>query len=185
MPKRRAKYIRQVIVRIHSENISSTIAFLKEKWEAFSSDVFDFEFAEDAVNQSYRSELVLAKLVGYSTFIAIFIAYSGLFGLAMFLTERRIKEIAIRKVFGASIPKIFLLLSKELVILVVIANIASWPIVTYSMKRWLQDFSYLVDMSLWVVFVVCVVSFIIALANISFHTVKVAVVNASNALRYE
>jgi putative ABC transport system permease protein len=185
LPERRSKYIRQIIVRIEPENISETVAFLEKKWQAFSSDTFTFEFAEDVVARLYESELILGKLVRYATLVAIFIACSGLFGLAMFLAETRLKEIGIRKIFGASVPKIFAILTNEIIILVVIANFISWPIAYYGMNRWLQDFSYQVEMNLWIFLVSGVVSLIIALVTVSFHTVKAAFVNPIKTLRHE
>ncbi|MDQ4139035.1 MAG: hypothetical protein M3142_00790 [Bacteroidota bacterium] len=123
----------------------------------------------------------------FATFacLAIFIACLGLFGLASFTTEQRTKEIGIRKVLGASVGNIMVMLSKDFVKLVLLANLIAWPVAWYGMSQWLQDFEYRTDISWWIFGIAAGAALLIALATISVHSLKAAVSNPVTALRSE
>lgn len=118
--------------------------------QLISSQPFDFYFLDDAYDQLYRREKRLAVMIGYLEGLAILLGCMGLFGLAAYSTQRRSKEIGIRKVLGASAPGIFMLLSRGLSKWVLLANIIAWPVAYYFMNRWLQNFAYRVGLNVWV-----------------------------------
>jgi putative ABC transport system permease protein len=109
----------------------------------------------------------------------------GLFGLATFNTMQRIKEIGIRKVLGASIPNILTLLSKEIIILILAANVVAWPLAWYFMNKWLDTFAYHIDMNIMVYILAAVAAILLALITVSAQTIKAAMSNPAKTLRYE
>ncbi len=115
----------------------------------------------------------------------IFIAALGLFGLALYMVEQRTKEIGVRKILGASLGNIFVLISKEFVYLVLIANILAWPLAYILMQKWLQNFSYRIEMGMWIFVLAGVIAFAIALLTISFQAIKAALADPVKSLRYE
>ncbi|MBU0712023.1 ABC transporter permease [bacterium] len=178
--------IYQVMIRIRPGNIPETLFFLKEKWKQFVPIApFNYSFIDDNLNKLYESEQRAGKIIGYFTFLAILIASLGLFGLASFIAEQRTKEIGIRKVFGASVPVIVALLSKEIVKLTIIAIIIAFPVVYYAMNRWLQDFAYRINIGFGTFILTGLVALAIALFTVIFQAVKAATVNPVETLRYE
>ena len=121
----------------------------------------------------------------YFTVLAILIACLGLFGLASDTTERRIKEIGVRKVLGSTVGEIVLLLSKDFSKLVILANIVAWPIAWYGMNKWLQNFAYRTEIGYEVFIFSGLIALIIALITVSFRTIKAANSNPVKALKYE
>ena len=119
------------------------------------------------------------------SFLAIFIACLGLFGLASFTADQRTKEIGIRKVLGASVPRIVAILNKSYVKWVLIANLVAWPAAWYAMSKWLQNFAYRIDLYLWMFVLAAVIAFFIALITVSFQTIKASLKNPAESLRYE
>jgi putative ABC transport system permease protein len=117
--------------------------------------------------------------------LAIFISCLGLFGLAFYLTEQRTKEIGIRKVLGASVPKIVTMLSKEFTKWVLIANIIAWPVAYYFMDKWLQNFAYRTGLKIGTFLLSGTLAFMIALLTVSYQTIKAASANPVDSLRYE
>jgi putative ABC transport system permease protein len=117
--------------------------------------------------------------------MAIFIACLGLFGLATFNTLQRIKEIGIRKVLGASVPNILGLLSKEIITLILVASLIAWPVAWYVMSQWLSSFAYHIDMNVLVYALAAIAAVVLALLTVSIQTLKAALTNPSNSLRYE
>jgi putative ABC transport system permease protein len=177
---------RRVTVRLSEGDITTQIAFLKSTWKAVAGDQdFDFSFLDEALNASYKQEIRLGNIVRYASFLSIFIACLGLFGLATLVVNKRTKEIGIRKVLGANAGNIVGLLSKEFVLLVVIAALLSFPIAWYGLHKWLQDFSYRVSISWWIFFVAAVAVLIIALFTVSFQAIRAALTNPVKSLRSE
>ena len=140
------------------------------------------------MNQSpgyLNQEKKTAWLMNVAMGITIFISCMGLFGLGMFTAERRTKEIGIRKVLGASVANIAAMLSKDFVILVLIAIVIASPVAWYFMNQWLQDFAYRTNISWWVFVLAGVASVIIALITVSFQAIKAAMANPVKSLRTE
>jgi putative ABC transport system permease protein len=173
-------------MRIRPENIAGTLAFIENKWrELDPAHPFEYSFMDETFDRLYRSEEKLSQIFSIFSCLAIFIASLGLFGLALYMVEQRTKEIGIRKVLGASIGKIFVLLSREFALLVLVANLFAWPAAYFFMHNWLQNFAYRVNIAPWIFVVSAVLAFVIAMLTISFQAVKAAMADPVDSLRYE
>lgn len=146
---------------------------------------FTYQFADEEYTNLYKSETVVGNLANYFAFLGIFISCLGLFGLAAFTAEQRVKEIGVRKVLGASVTSVVGLLSKELLKLVLIAIIVATPIAYYAMQHWLQNFEYRVDIAWWVFALAGLLAVGIALLTVSFQSVKAALTDPVKSLRSE
>lgn len=175
-----------VTLNLNTGNMDETLSFVKAKWkELFPGDVFRYFFLNADFDRQYRSEERLMKIFGAFSSMAIFISCLGLFGLSTFMAERRTKEIGVRKVLGASISNITLLLSKEFIRWVLLANIIAWPIAYISMSKWLQNFAYRTDVGMWIFILSGLLALIIALITVSYQSIKAAAANPVEALKYE
>ncbi len=176
----------KVAVKMEAANIAGTIDAIEGVWNTFSPDYpLEYRFLDDSFAKMYMAEDKLKTLLGIFTGLAIFVGCLGLFGLAAFSAERRKREIGIRKVLGASVKHIVVLMSKDFVKLVIIALVIASPIAWYFMNGWLQDFAYRINIG-WYVFVIAAVTAIgIALLTVGFHTVKAALGNPVKNIRTE
>ena len=162
------------------------IAEVKSKWkELYPNLPFDYYFLDDDFNKFYNQEDKVGKLVGLFTLFAMLVACMGLYGLTLYSTEQKTKEIGIRKVMGASIISIVVNASRNFIFLVLISNIIAWPLVYYYMNKWLQNFTYRIDMPIWSFFAAGLATIIIAQATISIQALIAANKNPVDALRYE
>ncbi len=176
-----------VFVKYRPGNTGALMTFLKTKWDKFVGThiPFRYEFIDENIKNWYKTEQRIGNIFRYFTVLTVFIACLGLFGLASFMAERRTKEIGIRKVLGAGVSGIVLLLTKEFAKWVMVANVVAWPLAYFVSKRWLQGFAYRIDLG-WEVFVLsAVVALLIALGTVSYQAVKAALANPVKALRYE
>lgn len=173
-------------VKFTAKNTSETIAFIQSAWdELFPNSPLEYRFFDEEFGQQYASDERFGRLVFSFTWLAIFIACLGLFGLSAFTAEQKTKEIGVRKVLGASISGIVLLLSKQFSQLIGLAVLLAVPTAYYLMSSWLNDFEYRVDIN-WVWFVVsALAAILIALLTVTFQSVKAATINPSKSLRYE
>ncbi len=146
---------------------------------------FTYQFADDQFNKMFLNEALISKLSRVFAALAIFISCLGLFGLAAYTAERRIKEIGIRKVLGASVSGITTLLSKDFLQLVVISCIVSFPIAWWMMHSWLQNYKYRIEISWWIFLAAGISAILIALITISFQSIKAAIANPVKSLRTE
>ena len=177
---------RRMAVSISGKNMEEGMAHLEKLWHEFlPKRPFDYEFLSERYQQLYSSEQKQSQLFTIFAGLAIFIACMGLFGLATFNTMQRVKEIGIRKVLGASVPNILGLLSKEIVVLIVVANVMAWPVAWYFMQKWLGTFAYHIDMNLLVYFLTAASAIALALVTVSMQTIKAATSNPTQTLRYE
>ena len=159
---------------------------MEKVWKSFlPARPFDYQFLSERYRSLYEAEQKQSQLFTAFAGLAIFIASLGLFGLATFNTMQRIKEIGIRKVLGASIPNILTLLSKEIIILIIAANVVAWPLAWYFMNKWLDTFAYHIDMDVLVYILAAVAAILIALITVSAQTIKAAMSNPAKTLRYE
>lgn len=170
----------------YAGNEREIVNFLEQKWKKFVPDYpFRYEFLDEFINNYYQTERKIGKIFGYFTGLAIFIACLGLFGLASFMAERRTKEIGIRKVLGAKVVGIVLLLSREFALWVLIANIISWPLAYVISNKWLQGFAYRINLG-WEIFIFsAALALVIAVLTVSYQAVRAAVANPVESLRYE
>jgi len=176
----------RVFVRIKGTNYQDTIDYITEIWNQFSPDEpISFIFMNDQLNQLYLAEEKLIVLFSYFTFITIFIACLGLFGLAAFTAEQRTKEIGVRKVMGASVLQIITLLSKDFTKLVLFSSMIACPLSFFAMSKWLQNFAYRTNINIWVFLVSGGLALIIALITVSVQTIKTASANPVESLKYE
>ena len=173
-------------VKVDAEQISETLAAVRAKYdEFFPGNLFDYYFLNDRFNAQYANDQLFGKVFGIFSGFAIFIACLGLLGLSLFATEQRTKEIGVRKVLGASIPNILMLLSKDFIKLVTIAFIIASPVAWYIMNTWLRGFAYRITISWWVFALAGLLALFIALITISFQSIKAAVANPVKSLRSE
>jgi putative ABC transport system permease protein len=146
---------------------------------------FNYTFSDDEYKNLYQNEQVVGVLSTAFAFLAIFISCLGLLGLAMFTVEQRFKEIGIRKVLGASAGALFAMLSKEFMILVIIALLIASPLAYYEMHKWLMDYQYKTELSWWIFALSGLIALLITLVTISFQTLKVSMINPIKSLRSE
>jgi predicted permease len=173
-------------VKLQAGDVPQSLASLKNTWGKYSpEDPFQFHFFDDDIDTLYRAEERIGSLFKYFTLLAVFVSCLGLFGLASYLVEQRTKEIGIRKVLGASVPKIFLLLSREFFRWVVVANLIAWPAAYFVTGRWLQSFAHRAGFSPWIFFISGVLSLTVALLAISYQSVRAALIDPARSLRYE
>ncbi|WP_300603387.1 ABC transporter permease [Niabella sp.] len=176
-----------LMVRINpSASASAAIGQLQSMFKTYAPDQsFQYQFVDDAFNRKFGDEERLGTLGGGFALLAIFISCLGLFGMASFMAEQRVKEIGVRKVLGASVPGLWRLLSQDFIRLVFLALFIAIPAGWYCMHTWLQHYSYRVSIS-WQVFVIAASgSILIALITVSFQAIKAAVANPVRALRSE
>lgn len=172
-----------LIVKVKSEEVSGLIAYAKSKWTA--EEPFSYSFMDERFANTYRAEQKAGTVLNIFAGLTIFVACLGLFGLATFTAQQRIKEIGIRKVLGASVFGLAGLLSKDFVKLVGIAILLASPVAWYVMNRWLEDFAYRIELN-WLMFVIAgAASVIIALVTVSFQAIKAALMNPVKSLRSE
>jgi len=173
-------------VRIAPENRGATLRDLEAAWSRIQpGKPFEYFFLDDEFSHYYRAEERLGKLVGFFALVAVFVACLGLLGLASFTAERRTREIGIRKVLGSSVGEVVLLLSKELTLLVLLANLIAWPVAYLLAREWLQGFAYRTDIHLLNFVAGGAAALIVAWLAVSYQTLKAALVDPAEALRYE
>lgn len=177
---------RDLSVKVAGANTEEALAHLEKVWREFLPNrPFEYQFLSDRYHRLYEAEQKQSQLFTIFSCLAIFIACLGLFGLATFNTLQRVKEIGIRKVLGASVPHILTILSKEIVYLVLIANIIAWPVAWYFMDKWLDSFAYRVTLNPVVFVSAAIAALVIAVLTVSAQTIKAAVMNPTNTLRNE
>ena len=173
-------------VRIRPDDIPGTLAWLETEWQAFAPEQpFTYSFLDSDVDALYQEDQRQGSLFGTFALLAIVIACLGLFGLAAFTAEQRTKEIGVRKVLGASVPGIIVLLSKEFTKLVVVAFVVAAPVAYLVIDRWLQGFAFRVDISWWIFLMAGLAALVIAWLTVSYQSIRAALTNPVEALRYE
>ena len=177
---------RYITLSIDISNLNETLAFVKSQWKAlWPGHPFEHFFLDTDFDRQYRADEQIGNVFGIFTFLGLFIACLGLLGLASFTAESRTKEIGIRKVLGASVGGIDLILSKQFTKWVVLANFIAWPVAYYFMDRWLKNFAYRIDIGAWTFVLSGVLVLLIAIMTVSYQSIKAAVANPVDSLRYE
>lgn len=176
----------QMSVAINPANMQEGLEHIESIWKSFAPDVpFRYTFLSESYRQLYDSEQKESQLFLIFSALAIFIAALGLFGLTTFNTLQRAREIGIRKVLGASVPHIVKLLTSEVFILIVIANVIAWPIAWYLMDEWLASFAYRVSLSPVVFALAGLAAILLAIVTVSSQTIRAALLNPATTLRNE
>lgn len=175
-----------VFVKFKSDQTKDAIASVRRVYNSYNPAFpLEYAFLDEAVERLYNSEQKTKTIFQYFSFIAIFISCLGLFGLAAYMAQQKTKEIGIRKVLGASILNIVTNLSREFVLLVCVANAIAWPLAFLAMNNWLHNFAYRTKIELSVFIFAGLISTILGLMTVGFHTVKSARANPADSLRYE
>lgn len=175
-----------ISVKLGAGNVSASLGNIENTWKKLAPGTpFDYSFLDEEFAALYHSEQRMGKVFGIFTFLSIFVACLGLFGLSIFTAARRQKEIGVRKVLGASVQSVVFLLSKDFVKLVIVAAIIAFPIAWFAMNKWLEDFAYRITIS-WYVFIIAAMSALfIAILTITFQSIRAAMMNPVKSLRSE
>jgi len=174
------------IFKINTTDVKSLVSKVESTWKKMAPGMpFSYRFLDESFDEMYRTEQRTGKLAMAFAVLAIIIACMGLFGLATYAAEQRIKEIGIRKVLGASVNNIVEMLSKDFLKLIVISSIIAIPLAWWGMHSWLQDFAYRIDMPWWVFLLAVVIALFIALGTVSFQAIRAALANPVKSLRTE
>ena len=175
-----------VFIRCRAEDVSATVDLLEATWkEIHPAHPFTYSFLDQDMERQYRTERRWDQMIRYAAVLAIFIACLGALGLTALAVARRTKEIGIRKVLGASVPRIVVLLSKEFTYLVIAANLVAWPAAYYAMTQWLQNFAYRIDLGIGIFVLGGLAVLVIAWLTVSYQAIRAALANPVDALRYE
>ncbi len=175
-----------ICIKVDTKDLASTINAVKAKYASFfPGNYFDYYFLDDHFNQQYANDQLFGKVFAIFSGFAILIACLGLLGLSLFATIQRTKEIGVRKVLGASVSNIVMLLSKDFIRLIVVAFVIASPVAWFIMHSWLQNYAYRINISWWVFFAAGILAVMIALATISFQAIKAAIANPVESLRTE
>jgi ABC-type antimicrobial peptide transport system permease subunit len=180
-------YLSFVLAKLNPQQSPHTaIAAIEAVFKKFNPDQpFDYRFSDEEFAKKFGTEERIGKLAGFFAILAIFISCLGLFGMASFVAEQRIKEIGVRKVLGASVFNVWQLMSKDFIILVLISLFIAIPVAYYFMHNWLQGYSYRTTMSWWIFALAAVAVLFITLATVSFQAIKAAIANPVKSLRTE
>jgi putative ABC transport system permease protein len=171
-------------LKLQGGEVSRTLSELEELWKSMApGQPFEHYFMDDSFNNSYQAEQRLGKLFLLFTFLSIFIACLGLLGLAAFNAQKRVKEIGIRKVLGAGVGQIAYRLSVDFLKLVGISILIALPLGWFAMNRWLEDFSYRIDIPWWVFALSALMALGVALLTVSYQSIKAALLSPVKSLR--
>ncbi len=175
-----------ITMRVKAEDMQQTISFIKNLWKRYSPNYpFEFKLFDETLDAQYRSEQRVGKVLMWFTLLAILISSLGLLGLISLMIEQRIKEIGIRKILGASVFRIVRILLKDFILWILLANVIAWPIAWITMNKWVQNFAYHINISLWIFLFSGTLALVIALLTVSFQTVRAASANPVESIKYE
>ncbi len=175
-----------ISIRVQAQKLSGTLDFIRSTWDRFNlGKSLEYTFLDEDYADLYENEKRTGRLFSVFSGLAIFIACLGLFGLSSFAAEQRTKEIGIRKVLGASIPGLMGLLFRDFVRWVVLANVLAWPVAYHFMNKWLQNFAYRINIGWFTFLLAGTLALIIALMTVSYQSIKAALVNPIESLKYE
>jgi putative ABC transport system permease protein len=177
---------RYTSVKIAPGRIPETLALIEATWRTFTGGKpFEYSFLDEDFDSLYKSEKRAGQLLSLFSFLGIFVACLGLFGLVSFAAEQRTKEIGIRKVLGASVPRVILLLSKEVIVLVFAASLIAAPLGFLAMHKWLANFAYRINLSPALFLLTAVATLSMAVLTVSYRALKAARANPADAIRHE
>jgi hypothetical protein len=176
----------QACVRISPRRIPDTLSFLEQKWKAVYPEYpFEYHFLDNTIRDQYRGEERVGNIVSVFTLLAVCISCLGIFGLSSYTAEQRTKEIGIRKVLGASVTGVFIHVSREFVLLVVLANVIVWPLAYWLLDKWMQSFAYQAGLVWWTFALTGLGVLVISSLTVSWQILRAATANPVDSLRYE
>jgi ABC-type antimicrobial peptide transport system permease subunit len=175
-----------VLIKLNDQKLDLALNSIQSTWQNINKlSSFNYGFLEIEITNLYLSEEKMGNILKYFTFLSLLIASLGLFGMSELISNQRVKEIGIHKVMGASITKITTILSKKFIYIVFVSCIISWPLTWYLMDNWLQNFSYKININLWIFFLSSLIVILIAIITVLSKTIKIAIKNPVESLRYE
>lgn len=179
-------HIYNVVVRLQGGDVRSAIEGVKSAWQrVFPQFPFRYTFFDEDFESVYREDQQMMSIFRYAAILAIIIACIGLFGLASFMAERRSKEIGLRRVLGAPISRIIVMLSKDFLLLVVVANVIAWPVARWFLSHWLSSYPFQTPVSLWIFLLGGMITLLAAMAIVVYQSVKAALANPIKTIMYE
>lgn len=185
-PAQKNVFYRELSLRLKSNSIHQSLAFLRDMWDSFfPAEPFSYYFFDEKLYASYYAEQRMGKIFKYFSFLAIFIACLGLYGITAFTIEQKIKDIGVYKVLGATISNIVFMLSKKYLWWIIFSNAIAWPITYYVANKWLQNFAYRIDLTIWPFLLAGFAALAIALLTVSWQAIRAAMANPVESLRYE
>jgi putative ABC transport system permease protein len=174
------------VVRLAPNNIPNTLQYIRDTWKSVGpGSNINIKYLDAMVDKMYRAEEKIGNFIAGFAVIAIIISCLGLLGLTSFIINRKVKEVGIRKVLGADVGGLIFHLSKQFMLWVLLANFVAWPVSYYLINKWLQDFAYKIDISVWVFILAGVMTLVISFITIMFRIIKTARANPVEALKYE
>jgi putative ABC transport system permease protein len=173
-------------IQFKTQHTLKGITAIKEKYkQLIPHQLFEYFFIEELYNSFYNDDRQFNRIFYYASGLAIFLSCLGLFGLSAFIVRRKTKEIGLRKILGASVSKIFFLISKKMLMWVILANIVAWPVSYYAISQWLQNYAYRISIEIWIFIIAGMLALVIALLTVSFESLKAATANPVDSLRHE
>lgn len=180
------EYYTFVLIKIRSGGRSGAIRGIEAAWKKHAPGFpFEYHYLDERFDLYYGSEILAGKIFRYFVLIAIFISCLGLLGLSAFVAEQKTKEIGIRKALGASVPRVVLLLTKQFLLWVLLANVIAWPVAYIAMRSWLDNYPYRTSLGLPLFLMAAAAALVITMLTVSFQAVKAARANPVDSLRYE
>lgn len=179
-------FIKYVAVKIDGNQLQNALQDLEKAWvSVLPNRPFDFFFLDDRLNDSYKSEQKLSNITLVFSLLAILVACLGLFGLATFSVEQRTKEIGVRKVLGINTSQIMMLLSKEFMVLIIVAFLIAIPLSYYFLNEWLNGFAFRITIQVWPFIIAGAITFIISIATVAYHAMRASYINPVETLKCE
>jgi len=173
-------------VKINAQNVPQTLGLVEKHWsEFFPEKAFEYTFLDQAIARQYESDQRLSNVIGYFAGLIVLISYLGLYGLISLVAQQKIREIGIRKVLGASVSQLVLLLSRDFLKLMLISFVIAVPLAWYFMNQWLQRFAHRVDIPWWIFALSGMLAVLIAQATVSFQAIRAVLMNPVKSLRSE
>ena len=175
-----------LLVRFRTANLAGLISDIQHAWSKIDpNEPFEYHFMDEVFDAAYRTEQRMSSMLLYFAILAIVIACMGLFGLALFNTEQRTREIGVRKVFGSSVSGVIFLISGKFSRWVLLANILAWPVAYLIVRKYMQMYAYKINLPVWIFFLTAAGVYLIAILTISLQSYRAGVSNPGDALRYE
>jgi len=166
--------------------MSQTLDELRAVWHRFNpARPFEYSFLDESFDQLYRAEMRMGSIFRAFSILAILISCLGLFGLSAFIVEKRTKEIGVRKVLGASVSQIIVLLTSGFVRWVLLANLIAWPLTYLAMRSWLTNYAYRIELGIFVFVLAGGLSVLVAVLTVTYQSLKASLVNPAKTLKYE
>jgi len=175
-----------VVLKVDPKGLNATKAWIEKIWNGYDPDqAFEAQLLDEILEDVYLAESIISRFFNYAAYLSLLISCLGLFGLAAYSVEQRIKEVGIRKVLGASVPEIFGLLSREHLKLIVVANIFAWPLGYFAMRRYLENYAFRTSLGIEIFLMSAAAAFGIAFLTVFYQTLKAARAIPADTLKYE